>query len=238
MPSNPRLYRQVRCQRMLSRLACWLVCAALIALAAPWPAAAQFVDSDSVPDKHILGIIPNYGTAGASQPFEPITAKQKFDIAYHTSADWSTLVMVAGYGGLAQMENENRTFGQGVEGYAKRFAGAYADQVIGNTFSVGVIPSLLHEDPRYFPRLTGSRWSRARYALTRVFVIRTDSGRWRFNTSEILGNSIASAISNAYNPEDRNVTTSRAGWTASDWAWRSPAGLSKRTAETSSSTAR
>ena len=107
------------------------------------------------------------------------------------------------------MDNQNPSFGQGAEGYAKRLASSFADQSIGNMMTEAIFPWLLHEDPRYFllgPG-SGSNWHRTRYALTRVLVVRTDKGTSRFNYSEWLGNGAAVALSNLYYPGDtRNVS--------------------------------
>jgi len=113
--------------------------------------------------------------------------------------------VTAAFAGISQIENSNPSFGQGMKGYALRYAAAYGDQVIGNMMTEGVIPSLLHEDMRYYRRGKGGKLERTLYALTRIFVIRTDAGRTRFNFSEVAGNSAAVAISNAYNPDIRNI---------------------------------
>jgi hypothetical protein len=155
-------------------------------------------------DKRIFGVLPNYRTADGSVPFTPITAKRKFYIASKDSFDYPVYLTSALFAGLYQLENQNPSFGQGVKGYAKRLASSYADQAIGNMMTEAIFPSLLHEDPRYF-RIGaggGTKWHRAGYALTRVFVVRTDKGKSDFNYSEWLGNSTAVAISNLYYPSD------------------------------------
>src|SRR5262249_33771920 len=105
-----------------------------------------------------------------------------------------------------QLEDQNRSFGQGMKGYAKRYAGAYGDQAIGNMMTEAIFPSLLREDPRYFRRGRGGELSRLEYAATRILVTRTDSGRSRLNFSELVGNSATTAISNAYYPDTRTVS--------------------------------
>lgn len=159
-------------------------------------------------DKRIFGVLPNYRTADGSAPFVPITAKHKFYIASKDSFDYPVYLTSALFAGLYQLENQNPSFGQGVEGYGKRLASSYADQAIGNMMTEAIFPSLLHEDPRYF-RIGaggGSTWHRVSYALTRVFVVRTDKGKWDFNYSEWLGNGATVAISNLYYPADtRNI---------------------------------
>src|SRR5215813_5981317 len=101
-------------------------------------------------DKRVFGVIPNNRTTEASIPFEPITARRKMNIAFRDSFDWPVYPTAGLFAALYQLENQNPSFGQGMKGYAKRFAGAYGDQLIGNMLTEGVMPSLLHEDPRYF----------------------------------------------------------------------------------------
>jgi hypothetical protein len=112
----------------------------------------------------------------------------------------------AAFAGLYQIENQNPSFGQGVEGYAKRFGTAYGDQMIGNMMTEGFIPALFHQDPRYFRSGQGAKLSRAWYALNRIVVARMDSGHNTFNFSEWGGNAAAVAISNAYYPDTRTVS--------------------------------
>jgi hypothetical protein len=157
-------------------------------------------------DKRIFGVLPNYRTAEASIPFTPLTARQKYTIAFKDSFDWPVYPTSALFATLYQLENQNPSFGQGMSGYAQRFAAAYGDQMIGNMMTEAIVPSLLHEDPRYFRLGEGSGWSRARYAATRIFVTRTDSGHSRFNFSEWGGNAAAAALSNAWYPDTRTVS--------------------------------
>jgi len=157
------------------------------------------------PDKRILGVLPNYRTANASAVYTPITAKQKFTIASKDSFDYPLIALGAAIAGIGQWANSDPSFGQGAAGFARRFGTSYADQAIGNIMTEGLFPTLLHEDPRYFRRGTGTKWSRAAYAATRVLVTRTDAGNLRFNYSEVLGNATAVAISNSYHPDDRTV---------------------------------
>src|SRR5262249_3411787 len=83
----------------------------------------------------------------------------------------------------------------------------FADQTIANMMSESVFPVMLHQDPRYFPLAKGGFWKRPRYAISREWITRNDSGKNTFNTSELGGNAAAVAISNAYYPsENRNVS--------------------------------
>ena len=126
-------------------------------------------------------------------------------IAVKDSFDGPLYAIGGLFAGIYQLENQNPSFGQGVKGYAHRYVTSFADQSIGNMMTEGVMPSLLHQDPRYFRRGTGSVKSRLAYAVTRIFVCKNDSGNWTFNTSELLGNAMGAAISNAYYPDTRTA---------------------------------
>jgi hypothetical protein len=155
--------------------------------------------------RHLLGIIPNYRTFPSLANYEPLTSREKFKIATEDSLDRGTFVLAAAFGGLGQMTNGNRSFGQGAAGFGKYFGASYGDLLIGNSMSEAVYPSLLHQDPRYFRRGEGSGPSRFAYAVSRVFWTRRDSGGTQFNYSEWLGNSTAVAICNAYYPDHRSA---------------------------------
>jgi hypothetical protein len=108
--------------------------------------------------------------------------------------------------GVAQANNSNPSFGQGVQGYAKRLGTTYGDFAIQNMMTEGVFPTLLRQDPRYFRRRTGSTSSRLGYAVSRLFITRTDSGKHQFNYSEVVGGAVALGISNAYYPDGRTLS--------------------------------
>ena len=168
------------------------------------PNAAQ--EAEPPGGKRVFGVLPNYRTADASQEGTPISAHQKFVIASKDSFDYP-LVMLAGvFAGMGQLADQQPSFGQGLKGYGHRLLTNYADQAMGNMFTEGLFPALLHEDPRYFRRGTGTKWHRAGYAMTRIFVTHTDSGHSRFNYSEWLGNATSVAISNAYYPDSRTFS--------------------------------
>lgn len=173
------------------------------------PALPVEADSTNVAppiDKRIFGVLPNYRTAEDTGTYQPLTTKQKFRIAYKDSFDWPVFMVSAAFASLYQLEDSNPSFGQGLKGYARRYATSYADQAMGNVFTEGLLPSLLHEDPRYFRHPNGSKKSRVVYAATRILITRTDSGANGFNYSELVGNSLATGLSNLYYPESRTFT--------------------------------
>ena len=158
-------------------------------------------------DKRILWIIPNYRTFPSLTNYEPITPKGKFKIAAADSFDRGTVVLAAAFGGAGQLRNSNPSYRQGVPGYARYFGAAYGDLVMGDFMTEAIYPTMLHQDPRYFRRGTGSAWSRLGYAMGQIVWTHTDSGGTQFNFSEIAGNSTAVAIATAYGPEGRDVSS-------------------------------
>lgn len=172
-------------------------------------AAAQNPPSDQQPEeqesKRILWIIPNYKTAPTIDNFKPLTAKEKFHVASEDAFDRGTFALAAAFAGESQLNNSNRSFGQGAAGYGQYLGTAYADFVIGDYMTDAIFPTLLHQDPRYFRKGSGTGWSRLGYAVGQIFLTHGDSGRVQFNYSEIVGNSAAVAISTAYYRDNRTA---------------------------------
>jgi len=155
--------------------------------------------------KRILGIIPNYRTAPSLAKYQPLTAEGKFKIAAEDSFDPGAFVLTGIIAGEAQFAHSTPSFGQESSGFVRYLGTTYGNMAIGNFMREAIYPSLLHQDPRYFRRGTGSGWSRAVYAVSQILWTHTDSGGSMFNFSEVLGAATASAISNAYYPGRRTV---------------------------------
>jgi hypothetical protein len=155
--------------------------------------------------KRIFGIVPNYRTPPSIDDFEPLTAREKFRTASEDALNAGTFALSALFAGEGQLTNADRSFGQGAAGYGRYFGMAFGDFAIGNFMTEGVFPSLFRQDPRYFRRGTRSGWSRFRYAVGQTFWTHGDSGKTEFNFSELIGNSTAVAISNAYYPDHRSL---------------------------------
>jgi hypothetical protein len=155
--------------------------------------------------KRVLWIIPNFRTSPSLAEYKPLTPRQKLRIATLDSFDRGTVALGILFAAEAQLTASNPSFGQGVRGYAHYFGTAFGDYVIGDYMTEAAFPTILHQDPRYFRRGTGSGWSRLGYAAGQIFWTHNDSGREQFNFSEIAGNSAAVAISMAYYPENRDA---------------------------------
>ncbi len=159
---------------------------------------------DTAPPSRVLGVLPNYRSVEESDPFSPLSVRRKFYIGYKDATDYPIFFIAAGMAGLAQITDQHPAFGGGVQGYSKRLGGAVADQLVGTFLTESIVPTLLHEDPRYFRRGHGGFWSRTGYAASRIFVTRNDHGDWTFDFAEVGGNAIAIAIGNSYYPGERH----------------------------------
>lgn len=154
--------------------------------------------------QRLVGIIPNfYIVYGGSAP--PMSAKQKYRLAWRTAIDPTSFLGAGIIAGIEQGANTFPAYGQGAAGYAKRFGAAYADGFSATLLSNAVFPAVFKQDPRYFYKGTGSVRSRAGYALANSVVCKGDNGRWQPCYSGILGSLAAGGISNLYYPAaDRN----------------------------------
>jgi Carboxypeptidase regulatory-like domain len=154
--------------------------------------------------QRVLGVIPNFYVSYVPNA-APLNSKQKFKLAWKSTIDPVTILIVGAVAGVEQAQNHFRGYGQGAEGYGKRFGAGYADTVTSTFIGGAILPSLLKQDPRYFYKGTGTTRSRTLYAIANSVICKGDNGRWQPNYSNILGNLAAGGISNLYYPaEDRN----------------------------------
>jgi hypothetical protein len=158
--------------------------------------------------------LPNFLTLENAGQVPPLTAGQKFKVVARSSFDYVQYPWYGFLAGISQAENSEPGYGQGAAGYGKRFGAATADGTIENFMTSAVFPSLLRQDPRFFQSGKGGFWHRTGYAMSRVFVTRTDSGGSQFNFSEIFGSALSAGISTySYHPHaDRTVRNSLSVW--------------------------
>jgi hypothetical protein len=155
--------------------------------------------------QRLIGLLPNYYTSYIWDA-APMTPKLKFGMAFRTVTDPVSFLVVAGIAGAEQQHKTFPGYGQGAEGYAKRFGSTYADTVASRMLGSAVFPVLFHQDPRYFYRGSGSVKSRLTYAVMSAVICRGDDGRLQPSYSHILGSFAAAGISNLYkSPQDRQV---------------------------------
>ena len=159
----------------------------------------------------IFGVIPNYRTV-EDEKLEPtrISSGEKFKLGLQDSFDYFAYPAAGVFAGIDMAQNQTKSFGQGASGFAKYYGTAFADQTIGNMMSESVFPSILKQDPRYFPMAKGGFWKRTNYAISREWITRNDSGRNGFNYSELGGNAAAVAISNVYYPAENRTASNNA----------------------------
>jgi hypothetical protein len=152
--------------------------------------------------QRVGGVLPLFNVVISGQTV-PLTPKQKFDLSFHTIIDPYTfgLAVVFG-GGLGELEDSHTGYGHGPSGLFKRIGASYADNAIGNVIGNAALPVVLHQDPRYYRKGTGSTKSRIFYSAMTTFICFGDNGHKQFNTSNVMGNYISGAISNAYYPSN------------------------------------
>jgi hypothetical protein len=149
--------------------------------------------------QRVLGVVPNFYVSYDHNPV-PLSSKQKFELAWKTMVDPVSFGVTGAIAGIQQAQNDFSGYGQGAQGYAKRFGASYADFVSGTLVGSAILPSLLKQDPRYFYKGTGSKRSRILYALANAVICKGDNGHWQANYSSILGSLAAGGISNLYYP--------------------------------------
>jgi hypothetical protein len=147
-----------------------------------------------------LGFLPNFYVSYIPDA-APLTPKQKFELAWKTTIDPVTWGIVGAFAGIEQATNVYSGYGQGAQGFGKRFGAGFADSTIGTFIGGAVLPSLLKQDPRYFYKGTGSKRYRLLYAIANAVICKSDKGHWQPNYSGILGSVAAGGISNLYYPD-------------------------------------
>ncbi len=148
--------------------------------------------------QRVFGVIPNFYVSYENDP-APLTAKMKFKLALRVSTDPVTaagVLIVAS----AKQAGDSPNYGQGWAAYRKRLGVTATDGFSDIMIGGAILPSLLHQDPRYFYQGTGTTGSRVRHAMFSPFVARGDNGKWQPNYSSLGGDLAASALGNLYYP--------------------------------------
>jgi hypothetical protein len=149
--------------------------------------------------QRLLGVFPNYFVTYDPHA-APLNAAQKLHLGWKTIVDPITILSSAIVAGIQQARNSYHEFGQGMEGYGKRFGAQYADNVNGVIVGGVIMQTVFHQDPRYFYKGTGSFRSRALYAIATAFVRKGDNGHWQPDYSDVLGSLAAGEFSTLYYP--------------------------------------
>jgi Carboxypeptidase regulatory-like domain len=148
--------------------------------------------------QRVLGIFPNFYVV-YDQDAAPLTTKLKFHLAFKTSFDPVTIIAAAAFAGINQAA-DTPDYPQGLKGYGERYGAVATDGLTDIMIGGAILPSLLHQDPRYFFQGTGTNKSRALHAISNPFICRGDDGHLQPNFSSIGGDLASAAISNAYYP--------------------------------------
>jgi hypothetical protein len=158
--------------------------------------------------------LPNFLTLENAAQVPPLTTKQKFTVVTRSSFDYIQVSWYAFLAGISQAENSEPGYGQGAAGYGKRFGAAAADGTIETYWTSAILPSVFHQDPRFFQSGKGGFWRRTGYAMSRIVVTRSDSGSSQFNVSEVFGSAIAAGISTySYHPHaDKTLSNTASVW--------------------------
>jgi hypothetical protein len=158
--------------------------------------------------------LPNFLSVESADLIPPLTTKQKFAVVTRSSFDYIQVPWYAFLAGISQAENSEPGYGQGAAGYGKRFGAAFADGTIENYWTSAILPSVFHQDPRFYQLGKGGFWHRTGYAMSRIVVTRSDSGSSQFNVSEVFGSAIAAGISTySYHPHaDKTLSNTASVW--------------------------
>jgi hypothetical protein len=150
--------------------------------------------------QRILGVVPNFNTVETSGGVPSLSPKQKWHLAFKSTIDPFVFVADGFVAGLSQARNTNPGFGQGAQGYFKRFGASYADTADGTLWGNAILPIVFKEDPRYFRLGSGTFTHRFLYAAGTTIWCRRDNGSWGPSYANVLGNFVSGGISNAYYP--------------------------------------
>ncbi len=170
-------------------------------------------------DKRILWIVPNYRAVSANAHLPPLSFKGELWLATQDTFDYSDFIFVGALAGVNMAGKSQPTFGQGAEGFGKYYWHVFVDGAIENYMTEAIVPVATKEDPRYYTMGKGGFVKRTGYAVSRLFITRTNSGKSTFNLSEVVGAGAAAGIGNAYYPAQDNQ------WVKTYQRWGTQVGL-------------
>jgi hypothetical protein len=170
-------------------------------------------------NKRILWIVPNYRAVSANTHLPPLNFKGELWLATQDTFDYSDFIFVGALAGINMAGKSQPTFGQGAEGYGKYYWHVFVDGAIENYMTEAIIPVATKEDPRYYTMGKGGLVKRTGYAVSRLFITRTNAGGSTFNLSEVVGAGAAAGIGNAYYPAEDNQ------WVKTYQRWGTQVGL-------------
>ena len=169
--------------------------------------------------KRILGIVPNYRAVSANTTLPPLNFKGELWLATQDTFDYSDFIFVAGLAGVSMASNSQPSFRQGAAGYGRYYWHVFVDGAIEDYMTEAIVPAATKEDPRYYTLGKGGFVKRTSYAVSRLFITRTDTGKSTVNLSELVGAGAAAGIGNAYYPAQYNP------WVKTYQRWGTQVGL-------------
>lgn len=179
----------------------------------PQSQSANTPAADGQQTKRILGVLPNFRSVSAGVTLTPQTASEKFKTGFADSFDYSAFIFAGAQAGIAQATNSYPAFHQGAPGFARYFWHTFADSADENLLVESILPTVLHQDSRYYTLGHGGFLKRSAYAISRAAITRNDAGHETVNTSEIIGAGGAAGISSLYYPDQY------ATWTKTGQRW-------------------
>ncbi|MHB8539361.1 MAG: hypothetical protein ACYDCD_00250 [Candidatus Acidiferrales bacterium] len=184
------------------------------AAAAPQNKKKKKDDTEGQQSKRMFWVVPNFGAVNADTQLPPMSTHDKFVLASKDSViDYSSYTWAGILAEQAMLLNSDPELGHGIAGYGRYYWRTFTDGVSGTFFTEAIVPALTHEDPRYYTLGKGGFFHRTAYAISRAFVTKTDSGGSAFNWSEVGGNGLEAALSNAYYPpQERGLSQTAANW--------------------------
>jgi hypothetical protein len=171
-------------------------------------------DTEGKQTKRMLWVVPNFGAVDANKQLPPLSTREKFKLAAQDSVtDYSSYTWAGILAGQAMLLNSDPELGRGIAGYSRYYWRNFVDGISGTFFTEAIVPAVTHEDPRYYTMENGGFFRRTGYAISRAFVTKTDSGGTSFNWSEVAGNGLEAALSNAYYPpQERGLSQTARNW--------------------------
>ena len=170
--------------------------------------------SEGQQTKRMLWVVPNFGAVSAGTQLPPMSTHDKFALASSDSVtDYSSYTWTAILAEQAMLLNSDPELGHGIAGYGRYYWRTFTDGISGTFFTEAIVPSLTHEDPRYYTMGKGGFFRRTGYAISCAFITKTDSGGTTFNWSEVGGNALEAGLSNAYYPpQERGLNQTALNW--------------------------
>jgi hypothetical protein len=154
--------------------------------------------------QRVWAVVATFNTT-ANQQAVPLSPGQKYQLFFKSATDPWPFLLASVLAGIGQAENSLPEYGQGVQGYGKRFGAEYGDYFIGNFLGNAVLASLWHEDPRYYQKGHGSYLRRALWAASGTVWSKRDNGTWGPNYANVVGNLSGAAIANVYYPQSERT---------------------------------